>query len=113
MAQCYYCSHFKRGEFAKRGGCDVWCVSFSWNDVCSLYARKNTEFSDELDEYLFENHQVRAGCSSSVESLKYDIAREVAEKLIEKFGINLQYISREKRQKEMEDMYGLNLIKDK
>ena len=69
-------------------------------------------FSDELDEYLFVNHQARSGCCSSIENLKYDIAREVAEKMIEKFGINIQYVSQEERRKKMDEMYGVNLLKD-
>lgn len=41
-------------------------------------------FRDEIDKYLWEEHHVLAGCCSSVESLKYNIAREVAEKLFER-----------------------------
>lgn len=38
-------------------------------------------FRDKIDEYLYREHGILAGCCSSVESLKYDVAREVAEKL--------------------------------
>ena len=72
---------------------------------------KDTGFDDELDEYLFENHQVKSGCCSSVESLKYQIAREVAEKMIEEFDIDIQYVSQEERRKKMNKMYGINSIK--
>ena len=39
------------------------------------------QFRDKLDEYLWKEHHILGGCCSSVESLKYSIAREVAEKL--------------------------------
>lgn len=38
-------------------------------------------FRDKIDEYLYHEHGILAGCCSSVESLKYDVAREVVEKL--------------------------------
>ena len=36
---------------------------------------------DEIDEWLEKECNIHAGCCSSVENLKYDVAREVAEKL--------------------------------
>lgn len=42
-------------------------------------------FRDKLDEYLFHEHGILAGCCSSIESLKYSVAREVAEKLNDAF----------------------------
>lgn len=42
-------------------------------------------FRDKIDEYLFREHGILAGCCSSVESLKYAVAREVAEKLNDAF----------------------------
>lgn len=41
------------------------------------------QFKDKIDEYLFKEHHIIGGCCSSIESLKYDVAREVAEKLID------------------------------
>lgn len=38
-------------------------------------------FRDKIDEYLYREHGILAGCCSSIESLKYTVAREVAEKL--------------------------------
>lgn len=42
-------------------------------------------FRDKIDEYLFHEHGILAGCCSSIESLKYSVAREVAEKLNDAF----------------------------
>lgn len=39
---------------------------------------------DEIDEWLEKECNIHAGCCSSIENLKYDVAREVAEKLWEK-----------------------------
>ena len=36
---------------------------------------------DEIDEWLETECNIHAGCCSSIENLKYDVAREVAEKL--------------------------------
>ena len=36
---------------------------------------------DEIDEWLEKECNIYAGCCSSIENLKYDVAREVAEKL--------------------------------
>lgn len=36
---------------------------------------------DDIDKWLYDNMGLIPGCCSSIESLKYDIAREVAEKL--------------------------------
>lgn len=114
MAQCSKCEHFKPDY--QSGECSVFHgkVRFHWRS-CKKYEGKTYEgmYSDELDEYLFQNHQVKSGCCSSVENLKYDIAREVAEKMIQQFGINIQYVSQEERRKKMDDAYGVNLIKDK
>ncbi len=43
------------------------------------------QFKDKIDEYLWKEHHILGGCCSSVESLKYSIAREVAEKLTDTF----------------------------
>ena len=43
------------------------------------------QFRDKIDEYLWKEHHILGGCCSSVESLKYSIAREVAEKLTDVF----------------------------
>ena len=112
MAQCENCKHLGVAGKNKR----LWC----WKEhhgTCKIYACDGFEydtkrgFDDELDEYLFENHQVKSGCCSSVENLKYQIAREVAEKMIEEFDINIQYVSQEERRKKMDEMYGINSIK--
>ena len=39
------------------------------------------QFRDKIDEYLWKEHHILGGCCSSIESMKYAIAREVAEKL--------------------------------
>lgn len=39
------------------------------------------QFKDKIDEYLWKEHHILEGCCSSIESLKYSVAREVAEKL--------------------------------
>jgi hypothetical protein len=43
------------------------------------------QFRDKIDEYLWKEHHILGGCCSSVESLKYSTAREVAEKLTDAF----------------------------
>lgn len=43
------------------------------------------QFKDKIDEYLWKEHHIIYGCCSSVESLKYAVAREVAEKLTDAF----------------------------
>ena len=43
------------------------------------------QFKDKIDEYLWKEHHILGGCCSSVEILKYSIAREVAEKLTDVF----------------------------
>ena len=113
MARCSKCKLFTPitptlGRCSKYG---LW--SSELFHPCSEYKFYNDDFLDELDEYLFENHQVRSGCCSSVESLKYIIAREVAEKMIEKFGINIQYVSQEERRKRMDAQYGDLSVIDK
>ena len=56
------------------------------------------QFKDKLDEYLWKEHHIIGGCCSSIESLKYTVAREVAEKLtdtfLEKAG---KFLERQKR----------------
>lgn len=43
------------------------------------------QFMDKIDEYLWKEHHIIGGCCSSIESLKYAVAREVAEKLTDSF----------------------------
>ena len=43
------------------------------------------QFKDKLDEYLWKEHHFLGGCCSSIESMKYAVAREVAEKLNDAF----------------------------
>lgn len=43
----------------------------------------NCHFKDEIDEWLFNEMGLMPGCCSSIESLKYDIARESIEKFQE------------------------------
>jgi hypothetical protein len=43
------------------------------------------QFRDKIDEYLWKEHHILGGCCSSIESLKYTIAREVVEKLTDTF----------------------------
>ena len=42
------------------------------------------QFKDKIDEYLWKEHHILGGCCSSIESLKYSVAREVAENFAEK-----------------------------
>ena len=111
MTQCSKCENFMPNY--QSGKCYIYNgqVLSHWR-ACRKYKSKTYEgdFDDELDEYLFENHQVKSGCCSSVENLKYQIAREVAEKMIEEFNINIQYVSQEERRKKMNEMYGINMI---
>ena len=43
------------------------------------------QFKDKIDEYLWKEHHILGGCCSSIESVKYAVAREVAEKLTDVF----------------------------
>ena len=43
----------------------------------------NYHFKDEIDEWLFKEMGLIPGSCSSIESLKYDIAREAIEKFQE------------------------------
>lgn len=43
------------------------------------------QFKDKIDEYLWKEHQILGGCCSSIDSLKYSVAREVVEKLTDIF----------------------------
>ena len=43
------------------------------------------QFRDKIDEYLWKEHHIFGGCCSSIESMKYSVAREVAEKLTDAF----------------------------
>ena len=105
MAQCGKCKFFGLLEDCSEELRDICRCD------CFEYDTKRG-FDDELDEYLFENHQVKSGCCSSIENLKYDIAREVAERMIQQFDINIQYVSQEERRKKMDEMYGVNLLKE-
>jgi hypothetical protein len=40
------------------------------------------EHRDDIDRWLYENVGVLPGCCSSIDSLKYNVAREVADKLL-------------------------------
>ena len=43
------------------------------------------QFRDKIDEYLWKEHHILGGCCSSIEGIKYSVAREVAEKLTDAF----------------------------
>ncbi len=43
------------------------------------------QFKDKIDEYLWKEHHILGGCCSSIEEMKYAVAREVAEKLTDAF----------------------------
>ena len=43
------------------------------------------QFRDKIDEYLWKEHHIIGGCCSSIEEMKYSVAREVAEKLTDVF----------------------------
>ena len=107
MANCAKSIRYRPTWADKKDYCKLWKCEVVPSGKCFLFKWNSKDFSDELDGYLFENHQVKAGCCSSVESLKYDIAREVAERLIEKYNIDIQYVSQEKRRRKLNEMYGL------
>lgn len=107
MGKCSKCVRYSPIHERFTDYCKLWKCEVLPHGKCFLFKWNDKDFSDELDEYLFENHQVKVGCCSSVESLKYDIAREVAERLIEKFNIDIQYVSQEERRRKLDDMYGI------
>ena len=43
------------------------------------------QFRDKIDEYLWKEHRILGGCCSSIEEMKYSVAREVVEKLTNAF----------------------------
>ena len=43
------------------------------------------QFRDRIDEYLWKEHHILGGCCSSIEEMKYSVAREVAENLTDVF----------------------------
>ena len=43
------------------------------------------QFSDKIDEFLWKEHHILGGCCSSIEEMKYSVAREVAERLTDVF----------------------------
>jgi len=43
------------------------------------------QFRDKIDEYLWKELHILGGCCSSIEEMKYSVAREVAEKLTDAF----------------------------
>jgi hypothetical protein len=43
------------------------------------------QFKDKIDEYLWKEHHILGGCCSSIENMKYTVAREVTEKLTDAF----------------------------
>ena len=52
------------------------------------------QFRDKIDEYLWKEHHILGGCCSSIEEMKYSVAREVVEKLTEAFLIKaLAYLN--------------------
>ena len=50
-----------------------------------LKIKELMQFRDKIDEYLWKEHHILGGCCSSIESMKYAVAREVAEKLTDTF----------------------------
>ena len=46
----------------------------------SISEAHTIQFKDKIDEYLWKEHHILGGCCSSIESMKYAVAREVAEK---------------------------------
>lgn len=42
---------------------------------------------DEIDTFLLKEFGIMGGCCSSIESLKYSVARAVAEKLWKKYEV--------------------------
>ncbi len=109
MAQCGTCRFFgllEDGNEDIRGKCaknKIKPYAYARDTPCGDYDYDTKRgYDDDLDEYLFKNHQIKSGCCSSVESLKYQIAREVAEKMISQFHIPIQYVSQEERRKRMD-----------
>lgn len=65
---------------------------------------------DEIDKWLAEECHIFAGCCSSIEELKYEVAREVAEKLWNKpnkpnntIMTKLEFVKQMKELREKED----------
>ena len=69
--------HISKSELAKEMG-----ASETSNEAPESYP---VQFNDKIDEYLWKEHHILGGCCSSIESLKYSVAREVAEKLTDAF----------------------------
>lgn len=63
------------------------------------------QFKDKIDEYLWKEHHILGGCCSSIESLKYTVAREVAEKLTDAFIENAKKWF--EKQNELHDINGM------
>ena len=60
-------------------GCEDRKVEFSGMLINPNW--KNTYQPDEIDKWLADECGIHAGCCSSIESIRYYTAREVAEKL--------------------------------
>lgn len=72
------------------------------------------QFKDKIDKYLWEEHHILGGCCSSIESLKYAVAREVAEKITDAFIEKaVQYLKDHKDEVETEDNGIAGWISDK
>lgn len=68
---CKYCS----------AACEHRIAPTDLEAVISMASIPTPRGRDEIDEWLEKECNIHAGCCSSVESLKYLVAREVAEKL--------------------------------
>lgn len=90
MAQCSDCRSYKLKNGS--GYCKMWGSRVVEHDFCSMHKR-NEKLLDELDEYLYRNHNVSFSSGFS-ETLKYNIAREVATKLIKTFSLDIQTANR-------------------
>lgn len=81
-------------RFCAVEGCDSRKDEFNLKETVAAVAIKPYEGPDEIDEWLFKKVLVRPGVCSSIELIKYRVAKAVAEKLWPKEGVT--FVSAEK-----------------
>lgn len=86
---CYLCA-----KYNKRVKNNLYTCQFALNRgnvICEDFEYHNKSYKDELDEHLATHHNIFSGSCSGIESIKYLVARDVAKKLIELYGLPIQY----------------------
>ena len=61
--------------------CDSRIENPNVEEIATLNTIEPPRGRDEIDEWLEKECHIHAGCCSSIESLRYNVGREVAEKL--------------------------------